>query len=61
MPREIRISAVIPLPEGAFAEASAIVNMQATVEAFAEAVRDAGGESTCDVVQPKTRSEKGGE
>lgn len=61
MPREMRISAVIPLPEGAFAEASAIVNMQDPIEAFADAVRKAGGESTCDVVQPKTRGEKGNE
>lgn len=61
MPREMRISAVIPLPEGAFAEASAIVNMQDPIEAFAAAVRDAGGESACDVVTPKARTEKGGE
>lgn len=61
MAREMRISAVIPLPEGAFAEASAIVNMQDAIETFSDAVRKSGGESTCDVVTPKARTEKGGE
>lgn len=59
MPRELRISATVKLPEGAFDEAAAIVALKEPVWMFLEAIQKAGGEVACDLVTPKVRGEKG--
>jgi hypothetical protein len=56
MPRELRISAVVTLPDGVFEEARAIVDARPILQQILEAFPDAA--ITFEIVTPKPRSAK---
>ena len=56
MPRELRISAVVTLPDGVFEEARAIVDAKPILEQIQEAFQDAA--ITFEIVTPKPRAPK---
>lgn len=57
MPRELRIEAIIPLPDGVFEEAAVLMDVKPAYEALAEAVGKLGGHTTRDTVTPRGAKE----
>lgn len=57
MPRELRISAVVTLPDGLFEEAAAIVDAKPFMEFISEKFPDVA--VTFEIVTPKPRAAKG--
>ena len=59
MPKELRISAVVEVPDDIFAGADKLASARPFVEAFREAVEAIGGEVNVDLVVPRPRADKG--
>lgn len=57
MPRELRISAVIRLPDDPFDEAEALVRHRPAIDEFKEAIGEAG-EVEVEIVAPRPRGMK---
>lgn len=57
MPRELRIYAVVTLPEGVFEEAQAIVDAKPILETIGE--KFTGAAITHEIITPKPRNTKG--
>ena len=59
MPKEIRISATVTVPDDIWEQADKIAAMKPAYDAFAAAMSDLGGQVEYDLVTPKPRVEKG--
>jgi hypothetical protein len=59
MARELRIEAVLPLPEGIFEEASTLEEMRQFVMTFSVALQERGGTVAVSCVTPKPRNPEG--
>lgn len=57
MPRELRITAVIALPEDAFDEADMLTKMRPVLETLRASMPDSGA-VTHEIVTPRPRAEK---
>lgn len=55
MPRELRISATVSLPDGVSDEAETPMKLRQPITAFEEAIKGAAGKFDVDVVVPKPR------
>jgi hypothetical protein len=58
MPRELRISATVSLPEGVFDEAAVLSAAKPVVDGFSDEIRKLGGVVEIEVVVPKPRGAK---
>lgn len=58
MPRELRISATLTLPEGAFEEAETLTLVRPVLTEFETSFARLGGAVEFDVVVPKPRAAK---
>ena len=59
MPKELRISAVIEIPDDIWRQTDALAAVKPAVEAFHAAVQAAGGRLDAELVTPKPRGDKG--
>jgi hypothetical protein len=59
LPKELRISAVVEVPDDIWQQADKLSAAKPIVEAFAEAVEKLGGKVEFDLVTPKPRADKG--
>lgn len=59
MPKELRISAVIEIPDDIWRQTDALAAVKPAVESFAAAVQAAGGRVDAELVTPKPRADKG--
>ena len=58
MARELRVSAAMELPDDLMQRAEALMRVKGALEAFTEAMEDAGGTVTYEEVTPRPRGEK---
>lgn len=59
MPRELRIWAIVEVPDEIWAQTDKLADAKPVVQAFREAMELIGGVVTVDLVTPKPRGEKG--
>lgn len=59
MPKELRISAVVEVPDDIWSQADTLSAAKPIVEAFTEAVGKLGGKVEAELVTPKPRTDKG--
>ena len=59
MPKELRISAVVEVPDDIWAQAELLSSAKPTVETFTAELAKIGGKVECDLVTPKPRADKG--
>ena len=59
MPRELRISAIVEVPDDIWAQADKLSAAKPVVEAFTESVEKLGGKVEAELVTPKPRADKG--
>ena len=55
MPRELRVSATLPLPENPFDEAELVVESKPMIDAFFQRMEELGGTASYSVLTPKPR------
>lgn len=59
MPKELRISAVVEVPDDIWQQADKLSDAKPVVGAFREAIEKMGGKVDVDLVVPRPRAEKG--
>jgi hypothetical protein len=59
VPKELRISAVVEVPDDIWQQADTLSAAKPVVEAFTEAVQKMGGRVEAELVTPKPRADKG--
>lgn len=57
--KELRISAILEVPDDIWAQTDMLAGIKPAVEAFSDALKAAGGEIEVSLVTPKPRAEKG--
>ena len=56
--QELRITTIVPLPDGHMAASKVLVAIEPAIEAFTAEIEKHGGNVTHDVVTPKPRAAK---
>ena len=59
MPRELRISAVVEVPDDIWQQADKLSAVKLVVEPFTDAIEKLGGKVDAELVTPKPRADKG--
>lgn len=59
MPKELRISAIIEVPDDIWGQTDKLAGAKPVVEAFTKAVEELGGRVDAELVTPKPRGERG--
>lgn len=59
MPKELRISATLEVPDDIWGQTDALAAAQPVVVAFTEAIKKLGGSVDAELVAPRVRGDKG--